>query len=231
MVSSAFRATAAPLAAALIVLSPGTSRPQAGPAAPDDATIVHVLDRTGFGGRPEDVAHVREVGLDHYLDEQLHPERLADAEVRARLAGFETLALDSSAIAERYYAPLLRERRAAKKAAATFRRRLCDGRRRHRSGPRAGRLPELRDGARGDGRTAAEDPRAVTRRASSRMWWTSGSITSTSRGKGRGAESTSTNGAIRPHVSDASATDRRGRQKPGMLSIRQWQSVDRSARR
>ncbi len=118
MRSSAFRAAAAPVVAALILLSPASSLPQAGPAALDDATIVHVLDRTGFSARSEDVAHVREVGLDRYLDEQLHPERLSDAEVRARLAGFETLALDSSAIAERYYAPLLRERRATKKAAA-----------------------------------------------------------------------------------------------------------------
>ena len=117
MLSSPFRAAAAPVAAALILLSPASSLPLAGPAALDDATIVHVLDRTGFGGRAEDVAHLREIGLDRYLDEQLHPERLSDAEVRARLADFETLALDSSAIAERYYAPLLRERRATKKAA------------------------------------------------------------------------------------------------------------------
>ena len=47
------------------------------------------------------------IGLDRYLDEQLHPERLSDAEVRARLAGFETLALDSS-----------RDRRALLRAAA-----------------------------------------------------------------------------------------------------------------
>jgi len=117
MLSAPFRAAAAPVAAALILLSPASSLPQAGTAPLDDATIVHVLDRTGFGVRAEDVVHVREVGLDRYVDEQLHPERLSDAEVRARLADFETLALDSSAIAERYYAPLLRERRASKKAA------------------------------------------------------------------------------------------------------------------
>ncbi len=52
------------------------------------------------------------------IDEQLHPERLSDAAVRARLARFETLALDSSTIAERYYAPLLRERRNNRQDAA-----------------------------------------------------------------------------------------------------------------
>ena len=99
MVSFAFRATAAPFVAGVLLLAPASTVPQARPAALDDATIVHVLDRTGFGARAEDVARVRELGLDRYLDEQLHPERLSDAEVRARLAGFQTLALDSSTIA------------------------------------------------------------------------------------------------------------------------------------
>ena len=115
MVSFAFRATAAPLIAGVLLLAPASTVPQARPVTLDDVTIVHVLDRTGFGARAEDVARVRELGLDRYLDEQLHPDRLSDAEVRARLAGFQTLALDSSTIAARYYAPLLRERRANRK--------------------------------------------------------------------------------------------------------------------
>ena len=114
MVSSAFRATAAPWIAGVLLLAPASAVPQARPPALDDAAIVHVLDRTGFGARADEVARVREVGLDRYLDEQLHPERLSDAEVRGRLARFETLTLDSSEIAARYYAPLLRERRASK---------------------------------------------------------------------------------------------------------------------
>ena len=111
IVASVFRAGAAPVVAGVLLLSPASAIPQARPAALDDAVIVHVLDRAGFGGSAEDVAHVRDLGLEQYIDEQLHPERLSDAAVRARLARFETLALDSSTIAERYYAPLLRERR------------------------------------------------------------------------------------------------------------------------
>jgi uncharacterized protein (DUF1800 family) len=114
-VAFAFRATALPFVAGVLLLAPASTRPQARPAALDDAAIVHVLDRTGFGARAEDVARVRVLGLDRYVDEQLHPERLSDADVRARLAGFQTLALDSSTIAQRYYAPLLRERRASRK--------------------------------------------------------------------------------------------------------------------
>jgi uncharacterized protein (DUF1800 family) len=120
-VASAFRIVAAPVLVGTLALASGNTRPSARPATLDDATIVHVLDRTTFGGRPEDVARVRELGLDRYLDEQLHPERLPDPDIRARLARFETLALDSSTIAARYYAPLLRERRNNNRTDATTR--------------------------------------------------------------------------------------------------------------
>ncbi len=115
---ASFRAWAVPIVAGVLLLAPASTATQARPPALDDATIVHVLDRTGFGARPEDVARVREIGLDRYVDEQLHPERLSDADVRARLDRFQTLALDSSTIAERYYAPLLQERRTARRADA-----------------------------------------------------------------------------------------------------------------
>ena len=101
-----------------------------------------------FGARAEDVARVREIGLDRYLDEQLHPERLSDAEVRARLAGFQTLALDSSTIAERYYAPLLRERRASKKDDAGKPADAADARADDMDPAERARLRELRESVR-----------------------------------------------------------------------------------
>jgi uncharacterized protein (DUF1800 family) len=108
-----------PLAGAALValgLAIGDARPGAAPApALDDATIVHILGRTGFGATPGDIDRVRQLGLDGYIDEQLHPERLADAAVRQRLAGLETLALDSNDIAAGYVTPLMRERRARKR--------------------------------------------------------------------------------------------------------------------
>jgi len=141
-----------PLAGAALValgLALGDARPGAAPApALDDATIVHVLGRTGFGPTPGDVDRVRQLGLDRYIDEQLHPERLSDAAVRGRLAGLETLALDANDIAARYYTPLIRERRARKQAqgAATAGETMdpADA----RSLEERQRLRELRDGGR-----------------------------------------------------------------------------------
>jgi uncharacterized protein (DUF1800 family) len=82
----------------------------------DEATVIHVLNRLTFGPGPEDVSRVRQKGVERWLEEQLHPERIADAEVRARLERFETIALDSATIARNYFQPA-REARRARQAA------------------------------------------------------------------------------------------------------------------
>jgi uncharacterized protein (DUF1800 family) len=86
------------------------------PERPDDPTIVHVLNRVGFGPRPGDVAHVREVGLAAWIDQQLQPERIPDTAVEARLRSYETLDLSSREIAEQYLEPARQARRARKAA-------------------------------------------------------------------------------------------------------------------
>jgi uncharacterized protein (DUF1800 family) len=54
---------------------------------PADTTVItHVLERTSFGVRPGDVEHVQAIGLERYVDDQLHPERLSDTGVDGRLA-------------------------------------------------------------------------------------------------------------------------------------------------
>jgi uncharacterized protein (DUF1800 family) len=81
------------------------------PAKPDDRTIVHVLNRLGFGPAPGDIGRVREMGLQTYIDHQLHPERIADTEMAARLAGFDTLGKSTGEMAEDYYLPAQMARR------------------------------------------------------------------------------------------------------------------------
>src|SRR5262245_53727240 len=61
------------------------------PANPDDKAVIHVLNRIGFGPRTGDVERVRQLGLGGYIEQQLHPERLADAAMTTRLEGFTTL--------------------------------------------------------------------------------------------------------------------------------------------
>jgi uncharacterized protein (DUF1800 family) len=75
------------------------------PSHPDDKTIIHVLNRLGFGPRPGDVERVRALGLQTYIDQQLRPDRIADPGMSARLASFETLSKSSREIAEEYLIP------------------------------------------------------------------------------------------------------------------------------
>ena len=75
---------------------------------------MHVLNRAGFGPRPGDVAHVRQIGLEVWIEQQLQPERIPDAAVEARLRSYETLDLSSGEIAQRYFLPAKRAKKARK---------------------------------------------------------------------------------------------------------------------
>jgi uncharacterized protein (DUF1800 family) len=100
--------------------APGTGIPTAEiPKNPDDRTIIHVLNRLGFGPAPGDVERVRRLGLDAYIDQQLHPERIADASMTARLERFGTLAMSTRQLAEEYFVPAQMERRERQRQATS----------------------------------------------------------------------------------------------------------------
>jgi uncharacterized protein (DUF1800 family) len=103
--------------AAVEALTAGSGQNGAVPAHPDDKTIVHVLNRIGFGPAPGDVERVRRIGLSKYLDQQLHAERLADEGMTARLAPLETLTKSSRELAENYFIPAQEARRRAQRQA------------------------------------------------------------------------------------------------------------------
>ena len=85
----------------------------------DDRTIVHVLNRLGFGVMPGDVERVRRMGLDKYIDQQLRPETIADQAMTARLTQLDTLSLNSRELATDYFIPAQMAQRRAKQQAAT----------------------------------------------------------------------------------------------------------------
>jgi uncharacterized protein (DUF1800 family) len=111
------------LVAGLLTLSAGgltAQRSNAVPETADAPTVLHVLNRVGFGPTPGEVERVQQLGLAAYLEQQLHPERLADKALEARLADFSTLSLSSRQLAEKYYLPVqeLRRQQQAQKGAA-----------------------------------------------------------------------------------------------------------------
>ena len=81
------------------------------PQKPDDRTIVHVLNRIGFGTAPGDIERVRALGLAAYIEQQLHPERIDDSELAARLAAFDTLSKSTEEMAMQFYLPAQMARR------------------------------------------------------------------------------------------------------------------------
>src|SRR5580692_5249114 len=68
-----------------------------------DRQIVHVLNRLTFGPRPGDVEEVRRVGLEKWIDLQLHSERIAENKtLEVRLKPLETLRMPPAQITKEY---------------------------------------------------------------------------------------------------------------------------------
>jgi len=102
----------------LALIVPAASLWSAAALSGDDRAIVHVLNRIGFGPRPGDVSRVRDLGLQQYIDQQLRPDRIADAETDARLAGLTTIRMSEEAIRTQFEQPQLEARRQRQLAAA-----------------------------------------------------------------------------------------------------------------
>jgi uncharacterized protein (DUF1800 family) len=70
-----------------------------------DQQVLHALARLTFGARPGDVERVRQLGVDRWIDEQLHPERIADAPAEAWAGDFEVVQKTAAQLEEAYQNP------------------------------------------------------------------------------------------------------------------------------
>jgi uncharacterized protein (DUF1800 family) len=93
------------LAGVSFITSASAAPTGSAPAAPDDETIVHVLNRLAWGPRPGDVEAVRALGVERWIDRQLHPERIEDDAVEKKVARLETAGLSSKELLEGYDPP------------------------------------------------------------------------------------------------------------------------------
>jgi uncharacterized protein (DUF1800 family) len=71
----------------------------------EDQAILHALNRLGYGPRPEDVERVRAMGLEKWIDQQLHPESIDDSALDHRLEKYPTIKQSSSKLLEEYPPP------------------------------------------------------------------------------------------------------------------------------
>src|SRR5688572_31065956 len=58
--------------------------------------ILHVLNRLGYGPRPDDIQKVKTLGLAQYITRQLAPESIDDSALAQRLERLETIQMSSS---------------------------------------------------------------------------------------------------------------------------------------
>ncbi|HKV40489.1 MAG TPA: DUF1800 domain-containing protein [Blastocatellia bacterium] len=70
-----------------------------------DKRVMQVLNRIEFGPRPGELQQVEQIGLDKYIEQQLHPDRIDDSAVEARLRGLESLHMDTSGLYQKYPQP------------------------------------------------------------------------------------------------------------------------------
>ena len=101
------RALAVVAAAGLMTLLSGSIAAQrsAVPAKADTRTVVHVLNRIGFGPRPGDIERVQQIGLAAYIEQQLNPARIPNAALDERLTQFTTLDLSTRELADQFFVP------------------------------------------------------------------------------------------------------------------------------
>ena len=75
----------------------------AGALASTDAQALHVLNRLAFGPAPGDVQRVASMGVDQYIQQQLHPDSMPlPDELQQQLAALDTLRLSPTQLFEQY---------------------------------------------------------------------------------------------------------------------------------
>ncbi len=77
----------------------------------ENEAILQALNRLGFGPRPGDVERVKEMGLQKWIDLQLHPDSIDDSALNTRLERFPTLKMSSAKLLDEFPEPKLAARR------------------------------------------------------------------------------------------------------------------------
>ena len=71
----------------------------------EDEAILQALNRLGFGPRPGDLDRIKEIGLQKWIEQQLHPESIDDSALQTRLERFPTLKMSSAQLLNEFPEP------------------------------------------------------------------------------------------------------------------------------
>jgi len=71
-----------------------------------DQKVIHALNRLTFGAREEDLDAIRRIGLNQWIEQQLHPQAIPeDPRLIAKLAPFVSLRMSSAELVQHYPTP------------------------------------------------------------------------------------------------------------------------------
>ncbi len=76
----------------------GRKKEKSGGTMDDSKRAMHALSRLTFGARPGEVEEVAHMGVDKWIERQLHPEKINDTALESRLAPFRTLRMGTKEI-------------------------------------------------------------------------------------------------------------------------------------
>ena len=76
----------------------------------EDQKLVHLLNRITYGPRPGDLETVRALGVVRFIEQQLNPAGIDDADLEARLRPLETISLSTQELGALFPHPALRKR-------------------------------------------------------------------------------------------------------------------------
>src|SRR5260370_26592724 len=71
----------------------------------EDEAVLHALNRLGYGPRPGDLERVKQMGLENWIERQLHPEKIAEPLLAARLSRLPAASLNAPALLAEYPQP------------------------------------------------------------------------------------------------------------------------------
>jgi len=71
----------------------------------EEEAVLHALNRLAYGPRPGEVERVKQMGLEQWIDRQLHPERIDDSAVQARLEQYPAIRMSTEELLARYPRP------------------------------------------------------------------------------------------------------------------------------
>lgn len=91
--------------AALCCLPTLAGKKASTPSADERARAIQALNRLTFGPRPGDIDRVLAIGVDQWIDQQLHPNSIDDRTLEAKLEGFRTLRMSPRELAENFPPP------------------------------------------------------------------------------------------------------------------------------